>query len=149
VGLPEILIGLAGVVAIYSVAVLALALAGRRSAARALAGFVPDCAVLFRRLLADPDTSRWERVALAALVAYLVSPIDLVPDFVPVAGQLDDAAIVALALAVLLRRRGEGAIRAAWPGPESSLRIVLGAAARAPGAGRPATKASPGRGPTL
>jgi uncharacterized membrane protein YkvA (DUF1232 family) len=48
-----------------------------------------------------------------------------VPDFVPVAGQLDDAVIVGLALHMVLRGRGEDAIRAAWPGPESSLRLVL------------------------
>jgi uncharacterized membrane protein YkvA (DUF1232 family) len=135
VSLPEALAGLAVVLGLYVAGVLALVALGRRSAARALAGFVPDCAVMFRRLLAHPDTSRWERIALIALVAYLASPIDLVPDFVPVAGQLDDAAIVALALALMLRRRGESAIRSAWPGPDSSLRIVLRAAG-APGGRR-------------
>lgn len=116
---------LAAVVAVYLATVLVLMVVGRRSGARALAGFVPDCAVMFRRLLARPDTSRWERAALVLLVAYLLSPLDIVPDFVPIAGQLDDAVLVALALAYLLRRYGEPAIRAAWPGPESSLTVIL------------------------
>jgi uncharacterized membrane protein YkvA (DUF1232 family) len=112
-------------VALYLAAVLALVVAGRRTDARALAGFVPDCAVMIRRLVVDPATTTGQRVALAALVLYLVSPIDLIPDFLPVAGQLDDAILVALALGWLLRTHGEKAIRAAWPGPESSLRAIL------------------------
>lgn len=111
--------------AAYVALVLALAVAGRRSAARAVASFVPDCAVMFRRLLAGPEAAWWERLLLIALVAYLVTPIDLVPDFVPVAGQLDDAVLVALALALVLRRHGEGAVRAAWPGPEASLALLV------------------------
>jgi uncharacterized membrane protein YkvA (DUF1232 family) len=110
---------------VYLAFVLALLLAGRREHARALAGVVPDCIVMIRRLIADPATTRRQRLVLGALVAYLLSPVDLVPDFVPVAGQLDDAVIVGLALRMVLRGRGEDAIRAAWPGPESSLRLVL------------------------
>jgi uncharacterized membrane protein YkvA (DUF1232 family) len=112
---------------LYLAGVLALLAAGRRTDARALAGFVPDCAVMIRRLLADPATSRGQRLAMLALVAYLLTPIDVVPDFIPLAGQLDDAILVGLALGWLLRTHGEDAIRDAWPGPESSLRVVLAA----------------------
>jgi uncharacterized membrane protein YkvA (DUF1232 family) len=119
---------LAAALAGYLAVVTAFLVAGRREHARALMGLVPDCLVLVKRLLADPATPRRQRLWLAALVAYLASPLDLIPDFVPVAGQLDDAVIVALALRLVLRGRGEAAIRAAWPGPESSLRIVLRAA---------------------
>jgi uncharacterized membrane protein YkvA (DUF1232 family) len=122
------LIALLIVAGVYVTVVAVLAVIGRRSAARAIAGFIPDCAIMFRRLLALPETSRWERTGLVVLVAYLLSPLDIVPDFIPVAGQLDDAVIVALALAFVLRRHGEAAIRSAWPGPEASLRVVLGAA---------------------
>jgi uncharacterized membrane protein YkvA (DUF1232 family) len=110
--------------------VLALVVAGRGTDARALAGFVPDCARLIRRLMADPATTRGEWLLLLLVVAYLMSPLDLVPDFLPVAGQLDDAIIVALALRWLIARRGVDAISASWPGPESSLRIILAAAGR-------------------
>jgi uncharacterized membrane protein YkvA (DUF1232 family) len=123
---------------LYLAGIVALIIAGRRSAARAVAGFVPDCAVMLKRLLTSQRMSAWERVLVIALVAYLASPIDVVPDFVPVAGQLDDAVLVAAVLALLLRRHGEDAIRAAWPGPEGSLKVILRAAGapQAPKEGR-------------
>jgi uncharacterized membrane protein YkvA (DUF1232 family) len=121
-------------VAVYLAIVIALLVAGRREHARAVAGFIPDCVVMVKRLIADPATPWGERILLGALVAYLVSPLDLIPDFIPVAGQLDDAVIVALALHLLLRSRGEAALWAAWPGPEASLRAILRVSG-APGTG--------------
>jgi uncharacterized membrane protein YkvA (DUF1232 family) len=112
-------------VALYALAVLALVAAGRRTDARALAGFVPDCIVLFRRLLGDPAVPRRRKWALALMVGYLAMPIDLVPDFIPVAGQLDDAILVALVLRGLVRGGGPDLIRRHWPGPEPSLRVLL------------------------
>lgn len=114
--------------ALYAVFVLALVLAGRRSDARALAGFVPDCVVLFRRLLADPRIPRRRKLVLLGLAAYLAMPLDLVPDFIPVAGQLDDAIVVALALRFLLRGAGAALLREHWPGPERSLELLVRAA---------------------
>lgn len=111
----------------YIGALVALVALGRHTDARALAGFVPDCVRLIRRLLAHPSTTTWQRVALLALFAYLALPFDLIPDFVPVAGVVDDAILVGLALRWLLKTHGEVEIRAAWPGPESSLRLVLSA----------------------
>jgi uncharacterized membrane protein YkvA (DUF1232 family) len=125
-------------VALYAAGVLALFVAGRRTDARALAGFVPDCARLIRRLMANPATTRGEWLLLMLLVAYLMSPIDLVPDFLPVLGQLDDAIIVALALRWIIARRGVEEVRASWPGPESSLRAILSVSGqRVPAAGGP------------
>jgi uncharacterized membrane protein YkvA (DUF1232 family) len=119
-----VLEALAIVLAVYAALVLALVVAGRREHARALAGFVPDCAVLFARLVRDPAVPRRHKVVLAAVAAYLASPIDLVPDFIPVAGQADDAVIVGIALRWLVRSRGESLLARHWPGPESSGRIV-------------------------
>jgi uncharacterized membrane protein YkvA (DUF1232 family) len=111
--------------AAYAVLVLALVVAGRRGPARALAGFVPDCARLFKRLVGDPRIPRRRKLPLVLLAAYLVSPIDLVPDFIPVAGQLDDAILVAIALRSVVRSAGPEIIREHWPGPDESLRAVL------------------------
>src|SRR5215204_1439052 len=122
------LAGLAVALALYVTAVLALVAIGRRSDARALAGFIPDCIVLVRRLLRDPRVPRRRKVALALLVAYLMLPIDLVPDFIPVAGQLDDAILVALVLRYVVRGGGEALVREHWPGPERSLVLVSRAA---------------------
>ena len=111
--------------ALYAGAVAALWLAGRGADARALARLLPDCAVLLRRLLRDPRVPRREKLLLGLLVAYLVLPIDLVPDFVPVAGQLDDAIVVALVLRRLLRRAEPAIVHGHWPGSRRGLELVL------------------------
>ena len=109
--------------------------ATRAERARAVAGFVPDCAVLFSRLLRDSRLSRRRKLLLGALVGYLALPFDLVPDFIPLLGQLDDAVVVALALRGVVRGGGGELVREHWPGPESSLALLL----RATGAERPET----------
>ena len=127
--MPEwLLIAAGGTLALYLLFVLVLLVVGRRSDARALAGFVPDCVVLFKRLLGDQRITRPRRLLLAALVAYLALPFDLVPDFIPVAGQLDDAILVLVVLRTVLRGAGPGLVREHWPGPASSLTLMLGLA---------------------
>jgi len=119
------LVGLGVVLALYLAFVAYLYFVGRRDDARAAAGFIPDCLVLFRRLVADPRVARWRKVLLAILLVYLAMPIDLVPDFIPVAGQLDDVVIVVIVLRVVLRGDGEAFVREHWPGPKSSLALIL------------------------
>jgi uncharacterized membrane protein YkvA (DUF1232 family) len=114
-----------GLVALYVLTVLALVVFGRRTDARALAGFIPDCLILMRRLLADKRVPRHNKLMLGFVLAYLAMPFDLIPDFVPVAGQLDDALIVALALRALIRATGADVIREHWPGPDRSLRLIV------------------------
>ena len=115
-------------VALYLVAVASLIAAGRREDARALAGFIPDCIVLVSLLARDRRISRPRRVALLVVLVYLALPIDLVPDFLPGVGQLDDAVLLGLALRLIVRGGGTGLVREAWPGPEASLTLVLRAA---------------------
>ena len=98
---------------------------GRDEDGRALARFGPDCIVLVTRLLRDPRVRRRRKVLLVGLLAYLSLPFDLVPDFIPVAGQLDDAIIVALALRHVVRSGREPLIRELWPGPDRSVDLVL------------------------
>jgi uncharacterized membrane protein YkvA (DUF1232 family) len=120
-----LLTGAAGTLAVYAAGVLALVLAGRRGDARALATFIPDCIVLVTRLAHDPRVPRRRKLLLLALVGYLALPFDLVPDFIPIAGQLDDAIVVALVLRHLVRAGSEPMIRELWPGPERSLTLIL------------------------
>jgi uncharacterized membrane protein YkvA (DUF1232 family) len=119
------LIGLGAAIAVYTIFVAALYLLGRREEARAVAGFVPDCIVLFRRLLGDPRVPRRRKLLLVVLLGYLAMPFDLIPDFIPVAGQLDDAALVAVVLRLVLRGAGTGIVDEHWPGPRASLEVVL------------------------
>lgn len=122
--LQSTLAGLAIAVFIWGLLVLALVLAGRRSDAAALARFIPDGIVLLKRLLADPRVSRRRKLILIPLIAYLASPIDLVPDFIPVVGQLDDAIVIGLALRVILRGGDRILLEELWPGPRASLNVV-------------------------
>lgn len=119
------LVGAAITLLAYGLFLLALLVAGRRADARAWAGFIPDCVVLFSRLARDPRVPLPSKVLLGALIGYLALPFDLVPDFIPVIGVLDDAIVVALALRVVLRASGPELVRVHWPGPDASLGTVL------------------------
>jgi uncharacterized membrane protein YkvA (DUF1232 family) len=112
------------IVVLWAAGVAVLVAAGRESEAHALRRFIPDCVILFRRLLADPAVPRHRKAALALAVGYLVLPFDLVPDFIPVAGQFDDAIVVVLALRYLLRSGGPELLARHWPGPPESLRFI-------------------------
>jgi uncharacterized membrane protein YkvA (DUF1232 family) len=119
-------------VAPYGGFVAALLFAGRREAARGLAGFVPDCVVLFRRLLVDTRVRKRHKLLLGALIGYLALPFDIVPDFIPVAGQLDDAIVAGFVLRAILRGGGPTLVREHWQGPADSLALVLRLAGHAP-----------------
>ncbi len=119
-GMGWLLYSIAIAVAVYAAVVAVFFLAGRREDARALAGFVPDCVVLFSRLLRDERLPGRHKLLVAALLPYLLLPFDLIPDFIPVAGQLDDAVIVALVLRRVLRASPE-LVEEHWPGPRRTL----------------------------
>jgi uncharacterized membrane protein YkvA (DUF1232 family) len=118
------LILLAATLALYLALVITLIVAGRKGDARALVRLVPDCVVLFKRLLTDPRVDWWRKLLLVLVIAYVASPIDLVPDFIPIAGQLDDAILVVLAIRVLLRGGGPRLLSEHWPGPARSLEFI-------------------------
>src|SRR3954449_12348949 len=113
---------------VYVLGIAALIAAGRREDARALAGFIPDCLILVSRLARDKRISRPRRAALFVVLGYLALPIDLVPDFLPGIGQLDDAVVLGLALRLIVRGGSTELVREAWPGPQASLMLVLRAA---------------------
>lgn len=85
---------------------------------------LPDIVRLFRRLAADRDMPRGVRVRIWLLLAYLASPVDLVPDFVPVIGLADDVIVVAVVLRSVVRRAGPEAVTERWPGTPEGLRAL-------------------------
>ena len=90
-----------------------------------LIAFVPDVVRLVRRLLADRSIDPRVRLALVILLVWLVSPIDLIPEFIPVLGPLDDVVVVVLVLRYVRRRLGVQMLRASWSGSEAGFRLLL------------------------
>lgn len=119
------LLWVAGVlVAVWATLILVLVAWGRRGDAGAAARLLPDLVVLVKRLLADGRVPGRAKITLWLTLGYLVSPIDLVPDFVPIAGQLDDAFVVGMALRYSLRRCEADLLSELWPGPPASLALL-------------------------
>lgn len=85
---------------------------------------LPDVVRLLRRVAADRSLPRGVRVRLGLLLAYLLLPIDLVPDFIPVLGHADDAIIIVLALRSVVRRAGREALTRHWPGTTEGLHTL-------------------------
>lgn len=92
--------------------------------ARDLARLVPDILRLVRDLVTDPSTPRSVRIALVVLLVWLISPIDLVPEFIPVLGPLDDVIVAVVILRFVRRRLGEDELRRRWRGTDEGWRLL-------------------------
>ncbi len=97
---------------------------------RELAFLLPQLAGLIARLAADPGVPRRIKAILAVTAVFLASPIDLIPDFVPVLGYLDDVVLVAIVLDGLLNHVSRDLLLRHWPGDAASLERTAAAAAR-------------------
>jgi uncharacterized membrane protein YkvA (DUF1232 family) len=95
---------------------------------RDLAAFIPDCLTTVRRLRKDPRVPRRARIAIVIAGIWVASPIDLIPEFIPVIGPLDDIVVVALALRYAGRQVPREVLMAAWPGEPRLLERLLGPA---------------------
>jgi uncharacterized membrane protein YkvA (DUF1232 family) len=113
------------VVGLWAVLVGFLVVSGRRGVAREVATLIPNLVLLFRGLLGDARVSRGSKALIGLALVWLVSPIDLIPEFVPVAGPLDDAIVAALVLRHVLRRAGRDVVAHHWRGDPSALDRVL------------------------
>ena len=130
--LRAVLVALAVMVATWALLVLLV----RRlppGLLRDLASIVPDCVTAIRRLRRDPRVPRRAKVVVALAGLWLLSPIDLLPEFLPVIGPLDDVVMVALALRYAARQVPREVLVAAWPGEPRLLERLLGGSAPATG----------------
>ena len=116
----DLLIGLAaGLLLAWATLIAALLIARPRGGLlREALRLLPDVLRLLPRLARDPSLPRGVRIRLALLLAYLASPIDLVPDFIPVIGYADDAIIVTAVLRSVVRHAGLPAVKRHWPGTD-------------------------------
>jgi uncharacterized membrane protein YkvA (DUF1232 family) len=92
-----------------------------------LVRLVPDIVRLVRRLIGDRSVPLGVRAALVGLVAWLLNPIDLVPEFIPVLGPLDDVVVAVLVLRYVWRRLGDDELRRRWPGTPEGYSLLRGA----------------------
>jgi len=96
--------------------------------AKDLARFLPDCLTMLRRLRTDPRVPRRAKVAVGFAALWVLSPIDLIPEFLPVIGPIDDIVVVALALRYAGRQVPRDAVLEAWPGEPRLIERLLGPA---------------------
>lgn len=95
---------------------------------RDIVRFLPDVARLFWAAARDPRVPWYAKAAMFGAVAYVVSPLDVIPDVIPVIGQLDDVWLVVKAIKYLLREAGYEVVADLWPGTEEGLTVLLVAA---------------------
>jgi uncharacterized membrane protein YkvA (DUF1232 family) len=99
---------------------------------RDLAGFLPACVTMTRRLRQDPQVPRRAKLAIGFAALWVISPIDLIPEFLPVIGPLDDVVVVALALRYAARQVPPEVLFAAWPSEPRLLERLVGRPAPPP-----------------
>jgi uncharacterized membrane protein YkvA (DUF1232 family) len=123
--LRPLVIGLALLLASWAVLV-ALAASLPPGTMKELAGFLPNCVTLARRLARDDRVPRSVKLALGFAGLWALSPIDLIPEFLPVIGPLDDVVVIALALRFAVRRVPAELLYEAWPGEPTTMDRMLG-----------------------
>ncbi len=122
-----LLIGIVGGLVVLWLAVLVLlwALRPKGVPAREIVAVVPDVLRLLRSLIADPSAPPDVRLVLVGLVAWIISPIDLIPEFIPVLGPLDDVIVGVVAMRYVRRRVGLDDLRARWTGSPEGFAILV------------------------
>ena len=133
----DILVGVVAAMAVLWLACLVLFWVARPRGvpARTVVAMIPDVLRLLRGLVTDPAVPLDVRLALIGLVAWIASPIDLIPEFVPVLGPIDDVVVAVVALRYVRWRLGTEALRARWRGTPEGFGVlarVLGGPAIGP-----------------
>lgn len=132
----SLLVALGVVFALWLLVIAVLMLLGKRTHARELAALLPNLVKLFRGLITDERVPRGSKWLLGLATLWVASPVDLVPEFIPILGPLDDVVIAALVLRHLVRKAGPDVVRDHWHGGDQSLQLIL-RVARIPGPDEP------------
>jgi uncharacterized membrane protein YkvA (DUF1232 family) len=112
-------------IAIWIVVVVVLVVVGRVLLARELALLLPNLIRLFGGLLRDRRVGLPAKIVVGIASLWLASPIDLIPEFIPIVGSLDDAIVAALALRFVLRTTDSAVVREHWHGDPATLERLL------------------------
>lgn len=112
-------------VLVYATVVAVLMIAGRRTAAREVATLLPNLLRLFKGLVKDPRVPRGSKALLLFGALWVASPIDLIPEFIPFLGPLDDAVVAALIIRHLMKTAGPDVIGEHWRGDQATLSRLL------------------------
>jgi uncharacterized membrane protein YkvA (DUF1232 family) len=123
--LHALLVALAIAVGVWLLAIGVLLAFGRVNAAKELAGLVPNLLLLFKDLIKDPRVPRSAKIWLGVAAVWLASPIDLLPEFIPVLGPLDDAIVAAAVLRHLVKKAGSQVVYEHWRGDPATIAAVL------------------------
>src|SRR6266705_362344 len=113
------------VIAVWMIVVIVLVVVGHALLARELALLLPNLIRLFGGLLRDGRVPLRAKIVLAIASLWLASPIDLIPEFIPIVGSLDDAIVAALALRFVLRTTDGSVVREHWRGDPATLERLL------------------------
>jgi uncharacterized membrane protein YkvA (DUF1232 family) len=117
---------LLGLVALWAALLLIFwVLRPRDVSLRELLGLIPDILRLLRSLIADPTTPLDVRLVLIGLLAWIVSPIDLIPEFIPVLGPMDDVVVAIVAMRYVRRRVGADDLRQRWVGSDGGFALLI------------------------
>src|SRR5713226_3746347 len=111
--------------AVWTIVVIVLVVVGHALLARELVLLVPNLIRLFGGLLRDGRVPLRAKIVLAVASVWLASPIDLIPEFIPIVGSLDDAIVAALALRFVLRTTDGAVVREHWHGDPATLERLL------------------------
>ncbi|MEA2518017.1 MAG: hypothetical protein QOF49_97 [Chloroflexota bacterium] len=124
--MSPILVAVAGLVAVWAVLlVLFWALRPKDVSVRDLLAVVPDVLRLLRSIVADGAAPLEVRIVLVGLIAWILSPIDLIPEFIPVLGPLDDVAVAVVAMRYVRRRLGVDDLRRRWSGSPDGFALLI------------------------
>jgi uncharacterized membrane protein YkvA (DUF1232 family) len=115
-----------GLVALWALfLVLFWALRPKGVSVRELLGLIPDVLRLLRSVIGDRSAPPDVRLVLVGLLAWIVSPIDLIPEFIPVLGPIDDVVVAVVAMRYVRRRVGIEDLRRRWTGTDDGFALLV------------------------